>query len=187
MYHLFTAIWVLELHFVMQRTQQEVREGGTSIQPQMQQTPVKTVQIWASFCSTWVSLVHTTRELICSRNRHSHPSQDSSCFQAVIVSDIMSAPTMTGMFCCEHQSTTGQTLPTMLTLNSIPSSADRYLDVSGVIKKINHNLMWINADAASSQTPKMSLSEQHYLPCFEVSTCPGHSSLPEQERTQILP
>lgn len=145
MYHLFTAHLSFGQHFMVQRPLLSARSDRKRHRLRLNKHQYKFEHLSA------VSLFRTTGELsIYSRNNHPCPSQDSSSSQAVIVCDTMSAPVMTAAFCCRHQSTTGQTLPTMLTLNCAPFSANSYLDVSGVIHKTNHNLMQIYAEAQRS-------------------------------------
>lgn len=152
MYHLFTAHLSFGQHFMVQRPllsarseRREHRLNSTNISENS-----SNLSIFLQDLSIFIS--YNGELYIYSRSNHPRPSQDSSSSQPVIVCDTMSAPVMTGAFCCRHQSTTGQTLPTMLTLNHAPFSANSYLYVSGVIHKINHNLVQINAEAHRSQT-----------------------------------
>lgn len=152
MYHLFTAHLSFGQHFMVQRpllSAKSERRGHRLNSTNISENS-SNLSIFLQYLSIFIS--YNGELYIYSRSNHPHPSQDSSSSQPVIVCDTMSAPVMTGAFCCRHQSTTGQTLPTMLTLNHVPFSANSYLYVSRVIHKINHNLVQINAEAHRSQT-----------------------------------
>lgn len=147
MYHLFTVHLSFGQHFMVQRPLLSARSETRG--HRLRLTNINSnLSIFLQYLNIFIS--YNWRELsIYSRNNHPHPRSSS---QAVIICDTISAPVMMGAFCCRHQSTMGQTLPTMLTLKCVPFYANRYLDVSGVIHKINHNLMQISAEGQRSQT-----------------------------------